>query len=150
MDQCIICHTELVNKKLLMRGRMRGADGKPMADRLLYRALCPRCGIYLRKADQGRKEGKWYATDVQDADLQHLLSDPDFSALRTKIEKELRQTDNDILREKWEEFLAVKKRGDKVFSYVQTDGGYTIRGVVLKRDQYLISQFIHQITKNES
>ncbi len=150
MDICIICNSQLEEKEIILRARMRNKDGKPQADRITYKARCPNCEIYLRKHNQGKTEGHWGISNIKERDLKAELSESEFLKLKITVEKKLEEIIDHYMfkREKWIEFITIKKQNDKVYEFSQYDGDYIINGYVIKRDNYFISEYITEIKKN--
>ncbi|UUC44746.1 hypothetical protein [Flavobacterium cerinum] len=150
MDICIICNYQLEEKQIIRRARMRDKDGKPQADRITYKARCPSCEIYLRKQDHGKTEGHWGISNIKESDLKFELSENEFLTLKSTVEKKLEKISDDYRfeREKWAEFITIKKQNDKIYAFSQCEGDYIINGYVIKRDNYFISEYTDEIKKN--
>lgn len=149
MDNCIICKSHLINKKQTARARMRDVNGKPLADWISYKAWCPKCEIYLRKTKQGKTEGYWIISVVKESDKIAEICESDFLKIKYNIEKELEIIDDKFMykRERWIEFITIKKQNDKIYEFSQIDNDYTIRGYTIKRDNYFIGDYITAIKK---
>lgn len=148
MDLCVICNCQLINKEQTLRARMRNKDGKPVADRIVYKAWCPNCEIYLRKSTLGHKAGFWVTSDVREFELICEIPNNEFLNIKTEIEKYIKTDKGRIRQEKWNEFISVKKENDYIYSYSQNDNLHTIKGYVIKRGIHFISQFISEINLN--
>lgn len=127
-----------------MRARMKNA-----ADRVIYRAWCPNCEIYLRKTTQGRNEGKWETSHVKHDELQSELSHQEFLELTLNVEESALLDDTFQTEKRWNEFISMKKEDDKVYSYIQGNSTTRIKGYVIKRDSFIIGFFVHNIETSE-
>ena len=148
MDLCVICNSQLINKEQALRARMKNKDDKPVADRIVYKAWCPKCEIHLRKSNQGHEEGNWVTSDVKESELICEISNNEFLNIKSEIENYIKTDKGRIRQEKWNEFISVKKENDKIYTYCQNDNLHNIMGYVIKRGFNFISQFITEINRN--
>lgn len=149
MDICNICHSELINKKLLVRARMKKVDGKPVADRLKYEAWCPSCEIYLRKTVRGRYESDWKSSHIAINELKEKVSKEEILQLKLKIEQTPDLENFSRRKENWVTFISMKKEDDSLYHYIQEDTSCIIKGYVIKRGTFLIGFFVSEIIHKE-
>ncbi|MEP0266855.1 hypothetical protein [Dokdonia sp.] len=69
MNTCKTCNSELINKELIFRAKMKKLDGKHIPDRFKYEAWCPTCEIYLLKTIQGQYESDWEISPIKKSTL---------------------------------------------------------------------------------
>ena len=148
MNNCKICDSELLNKEQVLRARMKNIDGKPLADKIVYKAWCPNCEIYLRKTTQGHQNGDQETSHIKQSQLYNELSENELHKLKSDIENKPEKNDTYHIKERWDEFISMKKKNDKIYSYVQDDSTDQIRGYVIKRKSFLISFFVYKIKNN--
>lgn len=145
MDTCIICNTSLSNVEVYLRARMRAKDGRPAGDRVIYKAWCTACEIYLKKSEEKNKVSNWFISDITASEIEYELSDKEFSDLKNKMRKKMKETDFSLAKEQWDEFIAVKKESDSVCFFKRIEASYRITGYVVCRSSYVISYIFSEI-----
>ena len=148
MDKCKICDSELINKEQVLRARMKDNDGRPLADQVIYKAWCPNCEIYLRKTTQGNQGSDWETSHIKQNELKNEISEIDLQKLKSEIESKPELEDTFQTKKRWNEFISMIKKTDKLYSYIQNDSTHTIEGYVIKRNSFLISFFVYEIKNN--
>lgn len=149
MDICNICQSELINKKLLVRARMKKVDGKPVADRVKYEAWCPSCEVYLRKTVQGRSESDWKSSHISIDELKEKVSENEILQLKLEIKQIPDLESLSRRKENWVTFISMKKDDDDLYHYIQEGTSSKIKGYVIKRGTFLIGSFVSEITNKE-
>lgn len=148
MNNCKICDSELINKEQVLRARMKNVNGKPVGDRVVYKAWCSNCEIYLRKTVRGGQGDDWKTSHVQLDELDRELSEAEIHKLKAEIEQKTEKKDIFKRKKKWKEFISMMKESDKLYRYIQHDSPYLIKGYVIKRKSFLIGFFVHEIKNN--
>ncbi len=143
MNTCKICHSELTNIKQVLRAKMKRINGKSVPNRIIYKAWCIKCEIYLRKTVHGRPNGEWETSHIKHNQLIHELTDHELSELKLEIEQNAKLDITFRTEKRWNEFISMKKENDKLYGYMQGDSLDSIKGYVIKRGSFLIGFYVH-------
>lgn len=148
-NHCTICNSELNNIEQVLKARMKPVNGNRVANRVIYKAWCPNCEIFLRKRLPSKKEPQWETSPIKVHELQDELSDKELQTLKSEMEQVSSKDGVPNSKKKWNELISMKKESDKIFSYVQGDASHLIKGYVIKRGVYLIGFFVHEIVDTQ-
>lgn len=136
---CPVCSAGVTGRNTIMEASRRDKDGKRMARVYLLESWCPQCAIFLTRRTAGVKDSGWVTSFVEEHTLTRETGQPELEMLRNTLKNDEEKI------ECLDKFLSVKKSTDRLYQFVRKDGTYKITGLVIKRDNFLVGEFMYLV-----
>ncbi len=142
IGKCIVCKNDLTDYKMGMRAKRTKLDGSPTYELHVYHSKCSYCEIHYTNSNDELPKN-WKCTDIREEELFSEVNEEQVDKIVSTYKKSTDEELLELLKDKLDEFLSIKKAGDVFYTYAPFKHDMVIKGLAIKRDQFIIGDWMY-------